>query len=120
MAEGFDSIMRLLRVIIFATNCKSSGGWQLEEDSNSKAMSISEGLATITETRGILITVNRYTTRTGTSHWSGGVAGKLCNGTHVDIDTGLVAMVFDQSELCGQRWWRLKQGTLIVCGCTYI
>jgi hypothetical protein len=66
MAEGFDSIMTLLPVSTFATNCKLSAGWQLEEDSNSKAMSVSEGLAMITETRKeSLITVNRYTTRTG-------------------------------------------------------
>jgi hypothetical protein len=74
MAEGFDSIMTLWCAIIFATNCKSSGGGQLEEDNNSKAMSISDGSATITGTRrGILITVNLYTTRTG-GHWSIGVA----------------------------------------------
>jgi hypothetical protein len=66
MAEGLDSIMVLLSVSTFATNCKSSGGWHVEEDSNSKVMSISEGLAKIIETRKEgLITVNRYTTRTG-------------------------------------------------------
>jgi hypothetical protein len=51
MAEGFDSIMALLPVSTFATNCKSSGGWQSKEDSNSKAMSILDGSAKITETR---------------------------------------------------------------------
>ena len=81
MAEGLDSIMTLLLVITFATNCKSSRGPQLE-DSNFKAMSILDGSATITETRkGSLITVNRYTRRGSIS-----ATQKLCNGTHVVID----------------------------------
>jgi predicted GNAT family N-acyltransferase len=55
MAEGLDSIMTLLRVIIFATNCKSSGGRQLEEASDFKAVSISDRSATISDQYSITV-----------------------------------------------------------------
>jgi hypothetical protein len=92
MAEGFDSIMTLLPVSTLATNGKSSGGGQLEEDSNSKAMSILDGSAKITETRK-----ERKSDYCESLYYqdrrSIGAARKLCNGTHVVVDTSSVKIM---------------------------
>jgi hypothetical protein len=77
MEEGLDSIMTLLQVVTLATNCKSSGGHPLEEDSNLKGTSISNGSATITETKECPITVKRYTRTGGQSVLHGSFATAL-------------------------------------------